>query len=508
MKVQNKKENFRGWIEASIAYLFILLFVYAAVSKLLDFETFRIQLAQSPLLSAYAGIIAWAVPGVELLISVFLLFSWYRRLALYACFTLMVMFTAYIYIILNFSDFVPCSCGGVLEKLSWGEHLVFNLVFILFAVLAISFNSHFSVKKKFMILGVLTLIGISIVWLLFIFSENKIHRNNAFQRQYMPHPIEKVGEYNLLYNSYYIAGIDSNTIYLGNYKAPLYLTKVHLSSKELDENSIYISNTNLPFQRVRLVVSPPYFYLGDGTVPVLFKGKLVDKYATLFYDQAYFTQYILTNSENIGLVTISSETQNTTLAMVYKANSYDTLVFNNNILSKQIDGVFDSDGSLLWNSKHKRFLYVYRYRNRFEVTDNTLSHLFSRKTIDTISQAIIDLGYYERRHQYKLGANTVIVNKASATYGDYLYIESDRLGRFDDADLTRVSSIIDVYNFEEGSYEFSFHLYHEPNKALKEFRVVGDKLTAIVGETLQIYKLKSAYFNSGSNSTYTMQYQE
>src|SRR5690554_5124528 len=126
MKVQNKKENFRGWIEASIAYLFILLFVYAAVSKLLDFETFRIQLAQSPLLSAYAGIIAWAVPGVELLISVFLLFSWYRRLALYACFTLMVMFTAYIYIILNFSDFVPCSCGGVLEKLSWGEHLVFR----------------------------------------------------------------------------------------------------------------------------------------------------------------------------------------------------------------------------------------------------------------------------------------------------------------------------------------------------------------------------------------------
>jgi len=65
MEVQIKKEDLRGWIEATIAYLFILLFVYASASKLLDFETFRIQLAQSPLLSAYAGIIAWVVLGLN-----------------------------------------------------------------------------------------------------------------------------------------------------------------------------------------------------------------------------------------------------------------------------------------------------------------------------------------------------------------------------------------------------------------------------------------------------------
>lgn len=31
-----------------ISYLYILLFVYTAISKLLDFENFGIQLAQSP----------------------------------------------------------------------------------------------------------------------------------------------------------------------------------------------------------------------------------------------------------------------------------------------------------------------------------------------------------------------------------------------------------------------------------------------------------------------------
>src|SRR5690606_8338155 len=110
----------RSSVVNGICYLFVLLFVYAAVSKLLDFETFRVQLAQSPLLSAYAGIIAWLVPGVEILIALLLIIPRFRVVALYSSFLLMVMFTAYIYIILNYSDFVPCSCGGVLEKLSWG----------------------------------------------------------------------------------------------------------------------------------------------------------------------------------------------------------------------------------------------------------------------------------------------------------------------------------------------------------------------------------------------------
>ena len=49
----------------------------------------------------------------------------------------MTMFTVYIILILNFSDFVPCSCGGVLENLSWKEHVVFNVLFIMFVLFSI-----------------------------------------------------------------------------------------------------------------------------------------------------------------------------------------------------------------------------------------------------------------------------------------------------------------------------------------------------------------------------------
>ena len=49
----------------------------------------------------------------------------------------MSMFTAYIYILLNYSSFVPCSCGGILESLTWKEHMLFNIGFMAAAVIGI-----------------------------------------------------------------------------------------------------------------------------------------------------------------------------------------------------------------------------------------------------------------------------------------------------------------------------------------------------------------------------------
>lgn len=119
------------------ASLFILLFVYAASSKLMDFHEFRIQLGQSPIVTAYADWVAYGIPVVELLVAgMFFLRKWILA-AFYAGFALMAMFTTYIVLVLNFSDFIPCSCGGVLEQLGWTEHVVFNLVFVAIALLSI-----------------------------------------------------------------------------------------------------------------------------------------------------------------------------------------------------------------------------------------------------------------------------------------------------------------------------------------------------------------------------------
>lgn len=120
-----------------ISALFIVLFVYAAATKLLDYDKFRLQIGQSPLLTSFAGTIVWLVPAIEVVVAIMLTRSRLRLLGLYASFSLMVMFTAYIVVITRFSDYVPCSCGGVLEKLSWNEHLVVNIAFVVLGFVAI-----------------------------------------------------------------------------------------------------------------------------------------------------------------------------------------------------------------------------------------------------------------------------------------------------------------------------------------------------------------------------------
>ena len=114
-----------------ICFLFILLFTYAAVMKLMDVQKFTVQIGKSPLLTNFAGVVAWGIPITELLIAGMLAITRFRFWGLNAAFGLMTMFTAYIIAILQFSEHIPCSCGGVLESMGWTEHLIFNIGFVI-----------------------------------------------------------------------------------------------------------------------------------------------------------------------------------------------------------------------------------------------------------------------------------------------------------------------------------------------------------------------------------------
>lgn len=130
-----------------IAYLFIVLFVYASVNKLIDYENFSTELAKSPLLTAFAGWVAWGIPVIELLVVILLTVPRWCLAGFYAAFSLMTMFTAYIVAILKFSDYIPCSCGGVLQNMTWNQHLLFNIFFMLLALAGIMLYDQDSTKR-------------------------------------------------------------------------------------------------------------------------------------------------------------------------------------------------------------------------------------------------------------------------------------------------------------------------------------------------------------------------
>lgn len=124
-----------------IAALFILLFVYTATSKLLSHQTFLIILKKSPLIGFASGLLSWGVPAIEIAISVLLFLPHLRKLGLIASLSLMTLFTLYIAFMLITSSNLPCSCGGVISKLSWQQHLWLNVFLTIAAALAIYFNN-------------------------------------------------------------------------------------------------------------------------------------------------------------------------------------------------------------------------------------------------------------------------------------------------------------------------------------------------------------------------------
>ncbi|MBO9584412.1 MAG: hypothetical protein J7574_09665 [Flavobacterium sp.] len=480
-----------------ICLLYILLFVYAAISKLLDFENFRIQLGQSPLLSAFAGYIAWMVPILELFIVLLIVSKRWKIMGLFGALCLMVMFTAYIFIILNYSPFVPCSCGGILQKMGWGEHLIFNCVFIMLAAAGILIlrrgvpKAHFISKPAALAsaFSMTIFFSIGIVTLLFMLSEDIIHHRNNFVRRFYPGLASPIFEKKLDVNSYYLAGFDNGEIYLGNITAPLTVTILDTLLRKQERYMISLSDTLLNFRSIKVAVRPPYFYVFDGSVPCLFSGRTSNWQAQLWPNKkAFFTNFEPIDSATVAFRGIDSNSKENVLGTV-SAHPGSNLRLSDKLLQKQIDGVFDTDGMLLYNAQKQELIYSYYYRNQYVVADKDLNLKYRGKTIDTNTIAKIKVAFHSKEKQSQLAGPPLIVNKDAATDGKYLYINAGLMGKFERSSMWQKASVIDVYDIDKGTYISSFYIYNKGDKKVRQFRINSSRLVAFFGEDIVVYKI-------------------
>lgn len=491
-------ENNKERIVIVVSYLFILLFVYAAVSKLLDYENFKVQLGQSPLLSAYAGSIVWMIPFLEFIIAVLLSIKQYRLLALYASLGIMVLFSTYIYLILNYSSYVPCSCGGILEKMNWEEHLFFNLLFTLLSLIALAILQNN--KKLFIFIStVIITVSFLLIVLLFITSDYILHKHNNFVRKYIPNTVKLVSSKDLKFNSFYFAGKTTDKIYLGNATAPALITELPLDFALTQTHVIQISDTLYRFRNIQLRVHPPYFYIWDGTVPCLFKGKINSKKAQLVSDKAYgFTKAEVIDSTKLVIRTINDSGENVLATLSLKNG--EILKFAPNLLEKQIDGLFDTDGTLQYSEQQQKFVYLYYYRNQFIVTDNNLTLLHRGNTIDTTSQAKIKVKYVKSKNQKKFSAPPNMVNRISTVHNNLLFVNSTLPGRFDVEKVWKDSSVIDVYDINSNTYLISFYIKNIGGNKIKDILVTDNHIYALVGTTILRYSFSKAFAKHFQNN--------
>lgn len=479
-----------------ISYLFIFLFIYAAVSKLLDYNDFSIKIGQSPLLSPFAGFLAIGVPVIELIIAAGLLLPSWRTASLFASLCLMIAFTVYIFIILNFSSYIPCSCGGILESLGWSEHLIFNIAFVILAIIALILNryrpdgaSNSTTPFKFSLVILSGIIlSAAAVFALFLLSEEIMYKRNNFIRRFPSHAQLEYNKIDLGINSYYFAGHDNKTIYLGNFTAPSYVAILDTSLHRKDSLRIQPDQPNLPFKDIKLSVVPPHFFITDGTIPALFKGHMSDWKATRQMGQLpYFTAIEAIDSSNIALRLTSLKKKRHTLA-IYNLEKRKLTAQNPDILKKQIDGIFDTDGMLHYNHQNQTLNYIFYYRNQFVTTDRNLTLISQGKTIDTVQNATIKVSEMSDGAK-EMGAPPLIINKTATVYKNLLFIKSDRIGKFEGKNMFKQASIIDVYNVNNNMYVGSQYIYDIENSKMRNFRVIEDKLYALSGTFLSVVKI-------------------
>ncbi|GAQ15993.1 hypothetical protein MODO_3698 [Myroides odoratimimus] len=476
-----------------VQYFFVLLFVYAAISKLITFEAFQVQLTQSPLLSAYASIIAYLVIIVELVIASLLTIKQFKLLGLYLSYGLMVVFTIYIYLILNYSDFIPCSCGGILEKMGWTEHLWFNIIVCILGLLAIYFQENDNTNKKRFILSttLLTTLSTSIVILLFLSSEHIIKKQNPFIRRYLPHGVVEDQTFDLQVNSFYFSGYHHDTLYLGNYTTPFRYISIDEKLQRQDFQ-IQIDSLHLSYNQLKFKTMYPNFYLVDGTISIIFKGKLDNqnqqqptKIAS--YKDAYFSDFTPIDSTTIVFKGQSSKNYQNVLGVINQ-KSTTKVKLNPDLLQSDSDGVFDTDGILSYSKEKKQVIYTYYYKNQFIQTDQHLNLLNRQNTIDTtktqsITSAKLSTG------ENKITTPVKAINAKVIAHRNLLFIVSNSMGQNESQKMWKQASIVDVYDFINNSYIGSFYINHLGEDKLSDLIVTDHYLYGLFDKNLVRYKL-------------------
>ena len=127
-----------NWLAELISALLIFLFMYTSLFKMVNYTEFKNQLLLYSFVKNFNYIIAWLVPGTEVMVSLLLFFPRTRTLGLYSSIILLVAFTIYLILMILFGGkHLPCTCGGVIQRMTWKQHIFFNTGFMLLNLLAI-----------------------------------------------------------------------------------------------------------------------------------------------------------------------------------------------------------------------------------------------------------------------------------------------------------------------------------------------------------------------------------
>ena len=123
-----------------VAILYSLLYLYSGVSKLVEHGDFETKLQDTKILSSFSFGLSWLLPLLEIALGIGSLIPFLRIRAVLYSVLLMTAFTVYL-LLLYLEPSPSCGCGGFIENLAPGYHLLFNFGFIGLGLCALILNN-------------------------------------------------------------------------------------------------------------------------------------------------------------------------------------------------------------------------------------------------------------------------------------------------------------------------------------------------------------------------------
>ena len=351
-------------------------------------------------------------------------------------------------------------------------------------------------KIKIIILTGITLLTGCLIFSLHLSVDKKQSNRNSFIRHFFTHPILASTTLSIPKGDYYLAGVTKDSIYLGNPVYPLNLIGIDSALTGFKFIRLTVTNTlKNKLRSARLHVDSLNFYIMDGIGPYILTGRTRQwqiPAAASSTDSIYFSDCAPVSPTSFILRTLDFGKAQYVLSKKQTVNP----VFKSNpdILQKQVDGLFCTDGMLLYNPTAVKAVYVYYYRNQFMCMDTSLKVLLRANTIDTISRADIRVSKIKSENTFVLSAPATVVNSQSCISQSKLLILSERMSLYENASTFKKSAVLDVYSLKSGSYDGSFYLFGPVGKKPRDLRISGRTLYTLYNGQIISHQLNPTYF--------------
>lgn len=345
-------------------------------------------------------------------------------------------------------------------------------------------------KHYIILVGCLLTICVTLIALYAFSPLNGRLYQPAFERKFAPGAvISQKAVLNLKDDDFYIAGTANKKIYLGNFSFPFLMGVADTSLDDLQLIQLQIKgiDTIENISQFRLRIDSPYFFLFNGTMPVILRGRMDSWVANNIMPDGgfYFTQAEPLSHSSFALRSHITSEQSFEMAKLTLDSPY--FKFEKSLLQKQMDGIFCLGGQLNYSKEAKKLVYHHFFKNELVVADSNLNLIFRGHTIDTFSRVQLRIETMGDPNKTTLSAPSFQVNTIGKIFKDYLMINSNLPAKNEDMEQFANSVVIDIYNLSDGAYINSFYIPYYRSIRPNDFLILDHFMVAMHKQYLVIY---------------------